>query len=86
MARERFQEPEIKVVREEKKEEQRASRAFVAPPTFVQPFDSWWMQAMSKFKLKADLKEPVRKHFESRGFMASGKYEDGLKDFGFKLP
>jgi hypothetical protein len=86
MAKEKFQEPEIKVVRQEPEAPKQQKAEYNPPPVFIQPFDSWWMQAMSKWKLNDALKEPVRKHFQARGFLESGKYEDGLRDFGFKLP
>lgn len=50
-------------------------------------FDAWWLQTQSKYKLRAELKEAVRKHFTARGFINdSRKFEQGLKDFGYNIP
>jgi hypothetical protein len=47
-------------------------------------FDAWWLQTQSKYKLKPELKEAVRKHFASRGFLNdSRKFDKGLRDFGY---
>lgn len=45
-------------------------------------FDQWWLETQNKFKLRASLKEAVRKHLEARGFMETGEYDKGLSDFG----
>ena len=45
-------------------------------------FEAWWMQAQSANKLAPHMKEAVYKHFKARGFLASKRYDDGLKDWG----
>jgi hypothetical protein len=47
-------------------------------------FDRWWLQTQSKYKFKPALKSAVKKHFEARGFMNYKKFNEGLRDFGFK--
>jgi len=47
-------------------------------------FDRWWLQTQSKYKFKPSLKVAVKKHFEARGFMHYKKFNDGLRDFGFR--
>ena len=59
-----------------------------AEPAIAQParpaisFSAWWLQIQQAKQLKFELREALRKHFESRGFLASGEFEEGLKDFG----
>lgn len=45
-------------------------------------FEAWWMQAQSAKKLAPHMKEAIYKHFKARGFLATKKYDDGLRDFG----
>lgn len=47
-------------------------------------FDEWWSSKRIAFGLKDSLRDALKKHFEIRGFMASGKFDDGLSDFGIK--
>lgn len=47
-------------------------------------FDAWWLLTQQKLKLKPELKESVKKHLESRGFMQNENYDEGLEDFGIK--
>lgn len=47
-------------------------------------FDAWWLLAQNKNKLNPQMKEAVKQHLTSAGFMKSGKYDDGLKHFGVK--
>jgi hypothetical protein len=63
-----------------------AASAPVAAQSPVIPisFDRWWLQTQSKYKFKPELKTAVRKHFEARGFMDYTKFNDGLRDFGFR--
>ncbi len=45
-------------------------------------FDAWWMMKSNSLKLKPELKNAVKKHFESRGFLQSGEFDKGIEDFG----
>jgi hypothetical protein len=45
-------------------------------------FDMWWTLAERRLKLKPELKEAVKKHFKSRGFLTNNDFEAGIKDFG----
>ncbi|MGH7241309.1 MAG: hypothetical protein ACREGB_03370 [Candidatus Saccharimonadales bacterium] len=57
----------------------------VVLPTAAKPklsFDAWWAQAQQNYKLKPELQNTLKRHFESRGFMASQEFDKGLKDFG----
>jgi len=45
-------------------------------------FDDWWATAEYYYKLKPELREAIKKHFEARGFLASGEFDNGIKDFG----
>jgi hypothetical protein len=47
-------------------------------------FDAWWIQVQNKYKFSPNLRDAVRKHFEARGFMDYKKFNDGLRDFGFR--
>lgn len=47
-------------------------------------FDAWWLQIQSKYKFKPELKASVQRHFESKGFMDYKKFNQGLRDFGFR--
>lgn len=56
-------------------------------PARVKPkmsFDAWWVMAQRATGLKASMKMPVYKHLKARGFLASGDFNAGLKDFGVK--
>ena len=46
-------------------------------------FDAWWLQAQQQYGLSSDLKDIVRKHFQARGFLNTGEFLKGIKDFGF---
>lgn len=55
-------------------------------PYIPMSFDTWWIQAQSKYKFKQELKEAVRKHFAARGFLDdSRKFDKGLIDFGYNI-
>lgn len=45
-------------------------------------FDAWWLLKQTQVGLKPELKEAVRRHFESRGFMQDSRFDEGLRDFG----
>lgn len=45
-------------------------------------FDDWWVTAEYRYKLKPELREAIKRHFEARGFMNSGDFDSGIKDFG----
>lgn len=47
-------------------------------------FDNWWLKIQGKYNLRPELKTSIRKHFESRGFMDYKKFDQGLRDFGFR--
>jgi hypothetical protein len=53
-----------------------------AKPTMT--FNSFWLLAQRKYNLKPSLKDPVYKHMRARGFLATGDFHAGLKDFGVK--
>ena len=82
-----YQENKVLIV---KSEGQQAPEAPAAPAEEFKPakrqvsFDEWWSTAEYYFKLKPALRESVKKHFEARGFMASGDFDNGIKDFGIK--
>lgn len=47
-------------------------------------FDAWWLRTQKKYNFGSEMKEIVFKHFRSRGFLKSKKFDEGLKDFGIK--
>jgi len=54
-------------------------------PSRVQPtmsYDAWWLTTQRRLQLQSGLKDALRKHMKARGFLASGRFDDGLKDFG----
>lgn len=55
-----------------------------APVQIPISFDAWWIRTASKYSLNQDLKASVKRHFESRGFMDYKKFDQGLRDFGFR--
>lgn len=55
-----------------------------APVQVPISFDAWWIQAAGKYGLNQDLKQSVKRHFEARGFMEYKKFNQGLRDFGFR--
>ena len=61
-----------------------------APAPYVEPlriqidFDSWWMLTQQRLRLRPELKESIKKHFGSRGFLVSKDFDAGLQDFGIK--
>ncbi len=65
-------------------EQQKAPVAQIAPLRLQLDFDSWWMLTQQRLKLRPELKESVRKHLMSRGFMARLDFDAGLQDFGIK--
>lgn len=50
----------------------------------VMTYDAWWLMTASRLDLKSGLKEALRKHMQSRGFLDNGRFDDGLKDFGIR--
>lgn len=51
----------------------------------IMSFDAWWVLIQRKLNLSAHMKEALFKHFKVRGFLKNKQYDEGLKDFGFKL-
>ena len=47
-------------------------------------FDAWWMRTRTKHRFNPEMKEVIFKHFKARGFLRSGRFDDGLRDFGVK--
>ena len=47
-------------------------------------FDAWWAVTQRKYGLKSVMKTAIKRHFKSRGFLESKKFNEGLKDFGLK--
>lgn len=58
--------------------------AVVEPVKATISFDQWWLQVQNSKNLRPELKAAIYKHFESRGFLADGNFDAGLKDFGVK--
>lgn len=54
-----------------------------APKKAKISFDQWWLNIQNELGLKPQLKESVRKHFEVKGYLANGNFDEGLADFGF---
>lgn len=55
------------------------------PQTIAKPqpsFDQWFNRQVAAGKAQPKLKTFVKLHFQARGFMKSGQYDAGLKDFG----
>lgn len=47
-------------------------------------FDQWWLQTQQKYNFKPALKDALKKHFETKGFINDSRnFEKGLRDFGF---
>lgn len=60
-----------------------ARQAPLPAPKAKVGFDQWYAQACRKNKkLTPNLKKALMLHMEARGFMKSGDYDKGLKDFG----
>jgi len=79
--------PVLKVVDEKREEETLKAPSKGLPPRKqpVMNFDAWWTLIQRKMNLSSHMKEAIFKHFKVRGFLASKQYDEGLKDFGFKL-
>ena len=45
-------------------------------------YDAWWVMAQQRYKLKPVMQEVLFKHFKARGFLESGDFEAGIKDYG----
>lgn len=45
-------------------------------------FEAWWVMAQRKYNLKPVMQEVLFKHFKARGFLDSGDFEAGIKDYG----
>lgn len=45
-------------------------------------YEAWWLITQRRLNLSPSLKEALKRHFKARGFLESGRYDDGLKDFG----
>lgn len=64
--------------------QQNEVEAIPVPTHIPVSFDAWWLQTQSKYKLRPELKEAVKRHFASRGFLDdSRKFDKGLRDFGY---
>jgi hypothetical protein len=48
-------------------------------------YESWWTVTRKKHDFPAYMKEVLYRHFQSRGFLANGRYDEGLADFGIKV-
>lgn len=73
-----------KEYREEQKQFEPEEKDFAnAKPKQKHSFDTWWLLESHKRKLPEKLKIALEIHFKARGFMDSGDFEAGLKDFGF---
>lgn len=46
-------------------------------------FDAWFSKTASERSFSPSLKEALKLHFESNGFMQNKKFDEGLKHFGF---
>lgn len=66
------------------REEPKALASNIAPLRLQLDFDSWWMLTQQRLRLRPELKEAVRKHLVSRGFMVRQDFDAGLQDFGIK--
>lgn len=75
--------PDLVVVGQ-KTEEKAARPASRKPIDIPLSFDAWWLQIQSEHKLRPELKNSVKRHFEAKGFLDSKKFNDGLRDFGFR--
>ncbi len=83
MAKRKDGQPELIIVGEEKAQQQPAAE-LPKPARIPMTFDAWWLLAQQKHKLRPELKQAVKKHLESRGYMAEENYDEGLRDFGIK--
>jgi hypothetical protein len=45
-------------------------------------FEAWWSLTQKKKKLNPAMKKAVEIYFERKGYLASGDFEAGLKEFG----
>lgn len=45
-------------------------------------FEAWWVMAQRQYSLKPIMQEVLYKHFKARGFLDSGDFEAGTKDYG----
>lgn len=45
-------------------------------------FEAWWVMAQRKYNLKPVMQEVLHNHFKARGFLDSGDFEAGIKDYG----
>jgi hypothetical protein len=73
------EEPKLKIVGEQ---EEAPRQPEIAPIEAKLSFDAWWMMKAQSLKLKPELKNAVKKHFESRGFLQTGDFDKAIKDFG----
>lgn len=73
---------EVVIVGQESKRE--VNKKFPARNMPKMSFDAWWMRTRTKHKFNPEMKEVIWKHFKARGFLKSGRFDDGLRDFGVK--
>lgn len=74
-------EKELIVVGQPQKEEATPLPAPVLP---IMTYEAWWLITQRRLDLKAGLKDALKKHMRARGFLASGRFDDGLRDFGIE--
>lgn len=81
MAKPKEQNPLIIVGAASKKAKQAQLPDAITP---IMGFDQWWLLTQSRLGLAASVKEALKNHMKSRGFLSTGRYDDGLRDFGYK--
>jgi hypothetical protein len=66
-------------------QEQPAQSASLPEPIMPRmEYDAWWLLTQRRLNLQPTLKVALKKHFQARGFLESGRYDDGLRDFGIE--
>lgn len=79
MAKKKHKQPDLVIIGREEIQEQAQQIEQIKPDI---NFDAWWVLKAQSLKLKPEMKSAVMKHFEARGFMESGDFDNGIIDFG----
>lgn len=80
-AKKKVKSPELKVIGEQSAEPA-PQMPEIAPIEPKIGFDAWWTMKAQSLNLRPELKDAIRKHFQSRGFMENGEFDKGIEDFG----
>ena len=64
-------------------EKQRGPRPKPNKP--ILSYEAWWAIARKKYSFQPYMKEILYNQFKARSFLANGRFDEGLADFGIKI-